>query len=1064
MPGSGRALFSLLFFLSGLAGLVYEVCWTRLLRLPMGNTVYSLTVVLTAFMGGLALGSYLAGRWIDRKGDPLRVYAFLEAAIGVFCLAMPAIVNAEQPLFRWAYRSLVDSFLPFHLMKLVACGAVVLVPATLMGATLPVLCRQFIRDPRGLGRSLGWLYAVNAFGAVAGSLLAGFVLIPSLGLQTAIRIGAAVSLLVAAIAFVASRVYRARAAIAHAVVPEPALDPLPGAAAAADTGVDDARGLRRLLYIGYGISGLAAMVFQIAWARVLALVIGSSVYAFALLVSAFILGLALGSSAAARFADRLRRPALGFAVAELGIGFTALAMVPVFAHFPEWMVRIVPEVSQHFGRFQLVQFSLLFATLLLPTACMGACLPLVGRAVARGVAHAGETVGSAYSANAVGTIAGAFLGGFVILPALGIQRTILTGAALNLLVGVVLLVRLAPRARWWAAGAAAAGVAAMLLVPRFDPVTLSSGSYLYAAGLRQEMGGATLKEMLGQEYKILMHREGLSSTITVKESAGGDRTLAINGKVDASDAKDMVTQLLSGHLTALLHPEPRDAAVIGLATGVTMNSVAQYPSIRSIDCIEIDPEMAQACRMFDHVNGRILDDPRVHLIIQDGRNHLTLTDKQYDIIFSEPSNPWVAGIASLYTQEFLQACRDRLRPGGRMCLWVHVYGFDVHAIQSMMHTFAEVFPDCSLWESYFLADYLLIGSKGPLEVDWNQLAARMAEPRVRADLARVRITTPADLLVRHVADGDGVRRMTAGGETYHDDDNQLEFAAPRLMYHNLDIEELSMLETVRTPGPPSWLRLPAGGMPDSSRAQLQAAQEGQRLFWEGMQEKLSDDPGQATRLFLAALERAPRLGNVAEPLVETSRDFAERKLAAGDTLAVDKLYRHLLSLGLDNADFYNDYGVLQAQRGEIAAAEQTYRAALQIKPGNLQMRANLSLALFLQNRRGEALAELDRVLASRPEYVPARLQRAEMLAAGGDVEGAIRDCRTALASLPHSADAWFLLAQMQERQGGCAAALPSLEAAWKSDPRRPDVRQALGGCYTQLGRAADAARVAQAAP
>jgi len=1059
MPGSGRALFSLLFFLSGLAGLVYEVCWTRLLRLPMGNTVYSLTVVLTAFMGGLALGSYLAGRWIDRKGNPLRVYAILEAAIGVFCLAMPWIVSAEQPLFRWAYRSLADSFLAFHLMKLVACGFVVLVPATLMGATLPVLCRHFIADPRGLGRSLGWLYAVNAFGAVAGSLLAGFALIPNLGLHGAIRIGAVISLSVAAIAFVASRT---RGAIAGRAVAAPdAAEPVGGDALGVAE-VERVPGLRRLLYVSYGVSGLAAMVFQIAWARVLALVIGSSVYAFALLVSAFILGLALGSSAAARFADRLRRPALGFALAELGIGFAALAMVPVFAHFPAWMVRIVPEVSQHFGKFQLVQFSLLFAALILPTACMGACLPLVGRAVARGVAHAGETVGTAYSANAVGTIFGALLGGFWILPALGIQRTILTGAALNLLVGIVLLIRLAPRARLLAAGVAVAGVALMAIVPKFDPVTLSSGSYLYAEGFRRQMAGASLKQLLDQEYKILMHREGLSSTITVKENSGGDRTLAINGKVDASDDKDMVTQLLSGHLAALLHPEPRDAAVIGLATGVTMNSVAQYPSIRSIDCIEIDPEMAQACRMFDHVNGRILDDPRVRLVIQDGRNHLTLTGKQYDVIFSEPSNPWVAGIASLYTQEFLQACRDRLRPGGLMCLWVHVYGFDVHAIQSMMHTFADVFPECSLWETYFLADYVLIGAKDHLDVDWNRLAARLAEPRVKADLARVRIDSPADLLVRHVADAAGVRRITAAGEIYHDDNNRLEFAAPRLMYHKLDIEELSMLETVRAPGPPSWLRLPPGGMPAPDLAQLLAAQEGQKLFWEGMQAKVGGNAGQATRLFLGALERAPRLGNVAEQLVETTRDFADRRLAVGDTLAVDKLYRHILGLGLGNADFYNDYGVLQAQRGQIVAAEQTYRTALQIKPGNLQMRTNLSLALFLQNRRDEALAEVDRVLASRPRNVPARLQRAEFLAAAGDADGAMRECRIALESLPQSVDAWFLLAKMQERQGGCAAGLRSLEQAWKSASRRPDVQQALASCYTQLGRANDAARVAGA--
>jgi spermidine synthase len=1049
MPRSGRALFSVLFFLSGLAGLVYEVCWTRLLRLPMGNTVYSLTTVLTAFMAGLALGSYLAGRWIDRRGRPLLVYALLEAAIGLFCFFLPWIVRAEEPLFRWAYQHLGTSFLAFHLMKFVACGLVILAPATLMGATLPVLCRQFVDDPAGLGRSLGWLYGVNAFGAVAGSLLAGFVLLPALGLVAAIRVGVVTSLGVAAISFAASRRLAA-----------PSLGSAAPAASAAPPAAPPAR--RVLLLAGYGLSGLAAMVLQIAWARVLALVIGSSVYAFALLVAAFILGLALGSSVASRFADRLRHPARGFAVAELGIAFTTLAMLPVFARFPAWMVRIVPEVSQDFGRFQLVQFGLLFATLLLPTACMGACLPLVGKTLARGLEHAGETVGSAYSANAVGTILGAFLGGFAILPALGIQKTILTGAAINLGVGVAVLAVTVRRRRGLAAGVPAlAGLAALVLAPGFDPVTLSSGAYYYAAGLRPLLeAGRTLADVVGEQYNILMHREGLSSTITVKESVGGDRTLAINGKVDASDHKDMVTQLLSGHLVALLHPEPRDAAIIGLATGVTTNSVAQHPSVRSIDCIEIDPEMTQACRLFDHVNGRILDDPRVRLVIQDGRNHLTLTDRQYDIILSEPSNPWVAGIASLYTLEFLEACRDRLRPGGLMCLWVHVYGFDLHAIRSMIRTFATVFPQATLWETYFLADYVLIGSRDRVEVRWDDLVRRLAEPRVRADLERVRILSPADLLVRHVAGPAGVGELAATGEVYRDDDNQLEFAAPRLMYHRVDPKELAVLQQVRQPGLPSWLAAPPGGLPAPDAAALAASQAAQRLFWEGVLHEMAGDAGAATQAFLAALERNPRLGNVGEHLVDTARGVADFHLAAGDTLAVDALYRKIIALGIEQADFYNDLGVLESQRGRLDAAVAAYRRALVLEPRNLQMRANLALALEFQGQTAAAEAELRRILDRRATYVPARLQLGNLRAASGDAGSAEREFRAAVSAAPRNGEAWYFLAESVREQRGCSAALAAYETALRFAPRYAPARQRLAACYRELGQPDAAARLA----
>jgi spermidine synthase len=583
MTRQDRALFSVLFFMSGAAGLIYEVCWTRLLRLPMGNTVYSMAAVLTAFMGGLALGSWLAGRRIDRGGQPLRIYALLEGAIGVFCLALPWIVAAQTPLFRAAYRGFGDSFLAFQLFKFFACALVILVPATLMGATLPVLCRSFFDDPRRIGRSIGWLYAINALGAVCGSLLAGFVLVPGVGQRATIWIGVAISLTVAAIAWWSQRgaLAKARSVAVHAdAKPAPAggrdAKPAPGAARGNANPRPRHRACssgsrfraRRPARYGSCCSSPTASRASPPWCcrspgrAVLSLAFGSSVYAFALLVSAFILGLAIGSAVASRIADRLARPALGFAVAELGIGFAALAMVPVLQHYPSWMLHIVPSLAQDFSRFQLAQFGLVFVTLLLPTLCMGACLPLVGRALVRDLDHAAESVGVAYSANAVGTIVGSFAGAFVFLPLLGMHHTILAGAAINLAAGIVLLGMLLPRRRALPVIglAGAAGVAAIAFVPRFDAASFTSGAYLYADRLAQSIRSSSggLRGFMESENRILMNREGLAATITVKETNGGVRTLSINGKADASDDLDMATQILTGHLPALLHPAPRD--------------------------------------------------------------------------------------------------------------------------------------------------------------------------------------------------------------------------------------------------------------------------------------------------------------------------------------------------------------------------------------------------------------------------------------------------------------------------------------------------------------------------
>ena len=1052
MAPSARSLFSLLFFLSGAAGLVYEVCWTRLLILPMGSTVHSLTAVLTAFMGGLALGAFLAGRWIDRGGRPLRVYATLEAGIGVFCFVLPWIVAAEQPLFRWVYQNLATHPLAFHLFKFFACGLVILVPATLMGATLPVLCRYFMDDRQRIGRSLGWLYAVNAFGAVAGSLLAGFVLIPQLGLRGAMLVGVATSLTVAAIAWLVQSRFPARSARdtpADAVRAQPA-----GTAASHPTAAAGSAASRRLatvLLLGYGISGLAAMLFQIAWTRVLVLVVGSSVYALALVVSAFILGLAVGSSVASRIVDRLRNPTLAFALAELGIGLSALAMVPVFQRFPEWMLRLVPQLSQNFWSFQLVQFGLIFLALLLPTACMGMCLPLVGRAVMRDAAHVGETVGTAYSANTVGTILGAFCGGFVFLPHLGVNDTIRFGALLNILVAVIILGLGLPRrsGRLAAAAAIAVGVLAAIFVPRFDPATLTSGAFLYAERYRQHAApGRSLADILRQEYSILLYEEGLGSTITVKEGPSGSRYLAINGKVDGSDDKDMSTQVLSGHVSCLLHPEPRDVAVIGLATGVTLHAVAQHPSVRRIDCIEIVPEMTRAAELFTHVNGGVLRDPRLHLILQDARNHLSLTRQEYDLVISEPSNPWMAGVASLYTREFLTSCRTRLRPHGIMVVFLHLYSMDMSAFRGLVRTFQEVFPSASLWETAFGSDYVLVGTKDELAIRWVDLQQRMREPHVARHLASVDVHDVRGLLQRFLAGPQALRAFTGEGVVYTDDRNRLEFDAPRFVYQTASLEDLQRLHALTPPGLPDWLQLPPDGLPASMDSALAAGRQAQEEFWLGMTSKARGRPREATAHFVAALERDPWLPGLTENTLEATRAFVEATREGGNPEAVIALYERIVRLHPQSSDFHNRLGSALGNAGRVAEAEAAFARALELQPRNLTSRTNLALALARQGKYGKAAEHLRAVVAQRPTDVAAHIHLTNLALQTGDLTDAEQHAEAATKADPRAAEAWFALGEVLVQKGEYRPAVPALEKALALGAQAEHVRPLLEICRT----------------
>ena len=1083
MPQGGRTLFSLLFFLSGAAGLVYEVCWTRLLILPMGSTVYSMTAVLTAFMGGLALGAFLAGRWIDHHGRPLRVYAQLELGIGLFCFVLPWIVQAEQPLFRWVYQNFATSFLPFHLFKFFACGLVILVPATLMGATLPVLCRYFMDAAGRIGSSLGWLYAVNAFGAVAGSLLAGFVLIPQLGLRGAMLVGVGTSLSVAAIAWLAQSRFPARPpwhsrSGAGAASPRQAeearrLSPLPvapGPAPFSNAGV-------RVLLLGYGLSGMAAMMFQIAWTRVLVLVVGSSVYALALVVSAFILGLAVGSSIASGIADRLRNPSVAFALAELGIGFSALAMVPVFQSFPEWMLRLVPQLAQDFWSFQLVQFGLIFVVLLLPTACMGMCLPLVGRALLRGVEQAGATVGTAYSANTVGTILGAFCGGFVLLPHLGVHRTILLGALLNIAVAAVIL-----RLFWWrrlglgaGVAAVAAGVLLAILLPRFDPLTLTSGAFLYADRYRQAAGNTpppgrnlgpgpershastpgqsqtassqqSLAEILRQEYSILLFEEGLNSTITVKESPSGGRYLAINGKVDGSDSKDMSTQVLSGHVSCLLHPEPRDVAVIGLATGVTLHSVAQYSSVRRIDCIEIVPEMAKAARLFAHANGNVLDDPRLHLIMQDARNHLSLTRQNYDLIISEPSNPWMAGVASLYTREFLASCRERLLPRGSMMVFLHLYSMDLATFRGLIRTFQSVFPEASLWETAFGSDYVLFGVKDDLQIEWRELVGRLARPAIARDLARVGMHDAGDFLQALIAEPEALRRFAGSGVVYTDDHNRLEFEAPRSVYRRAELGDMKMLHDLQPPGLPVWLRLSPGSLTAAEQAMLQATAAAQGLLWQGLASLSRARAQEATQYFVAALEQDPWIAGLEDNLVEAARSTSEAMLAAGDTPGAIALYERILALNPDLAEIQGRLGYLLGSAGRLAEAEAAYRHAVAVQPRNVAMRSNLALALARQGEFDAAATQLQAVLAQRPGDFRAHYYLATLHLETGDLAQAEKHGTAATQVDPQAADGWLLLGEVLCAEGEARRGAEAFERARSTGAPAEQVQSLLADC------------------
>jgi spermidine synthase len=795
-----RSMFAVLcacFFLSGATGLVYEVVWLRMLGVVFGHTVYAITTVLAAFMTGLGLGSYLFGRRAARLRNPVRVYGALEIGIGLYCALLPALLGLAAAVYLPLYRLLSVSYAAFGFVQFLLIAVLLVVPTTLMGGTLPVLAQAVVRGDRAIGRTVGALYAVNTFGAVVGVAGAGYGLLPALGNRTTLALAAAANVAVGLLALWYSR-QRQAVALPPAPAAGPARagggrgKPAPVPAPAGAVGWE-----RRLILVALGLSGAVSMVYEVAWTRGLALVIGSSTYAFSAMLIAFLVGIAGGAALYSWLWGAERATAATFAVLQAGIGLGVLGVLVSFDQLPELFLVALGRASARHA--ELVQLGVSAGALLAPTLLLGATFPCAVAACAPSAARAGEETGRLYAVNTAGAIGGAVLAGFVLVPALGVQSALKLGIVVNLVLAGALALS-GPRpvraGRWGLAGGALAGVALVFLAPAWDLQVMSSGPAIHAVSYLQQAKTSSLDAVL-RTKPVLFYRDGPSATVSVTR-AGQYVALRVNGKPDASsDPLDMQTQLTLGHLPLLLHPDPTSVLVIGLGSGITAGAVARHP-IRQLDVVEIEPAVVEASRFFTRENGNVLKDPRVRLVLGDARNFLLTAPARYDIIISEPSNPWIGGIASLFSLESFQLARDHLRPGGLMAQWVQSYNLRPEDLKMIVQTFRRVFPDTSIWQVGSV-DYLLLGRAEPAPVDLVLLKTRHQDnAALREDLTRTGVKDWPGVLSYFVLGGADAARFSDGAAVNTDDRLTLEFSAPRGLYLDTSLSNFRLLRSFRT--------------------------------------------------------------------------------------------------------------------------------------------------------------------------------------------------------------------------------------------------------------------------
>jgi spermidine synthase len=768
--------------LTGAAGLIYQVAWQRYLGILTGVDHAATAATLAVFLGGLSLGYALCGDLSSRSSRPLATYAWLEAAIGLWGLAFPWTFSATESVARgWSFSP------PYGVIagSLGAAVPLILVPALLMGATVPFMTRGLALSRSGLTATHARVYGLNTLGAVAGALGAGFVILPAWGPGGAVRLAAALNLAAAAILLAWPRTH-----VALDTTPSTPDDPPAPARFAMPT-------LAVLSLLG----GAVTMVQENALIRLLGLVVGGTPFVFALIVAAFVAAIAAGSLVVARLREI---PPRAVYLACAGSAAAWLVLFPTYDTWP-WLAHAMRfALGGHglgFGAYYALVGLVLASAIFLAVAPMGAVLPLLFHERRASVPGSGRVSGHLLAWSALGSLVGSVGGGILLFHVINLPRVLLVAPLLA--AGMAWLA--AP-----AAGRAARPVALALIVltigafvghPGFDPQRLAMGTYRMRAVTPDTFSGPGAFQEVRMINRNLIHQEdGPLDSVAVLEVPAWDLPMArpleiyINGKSDSNTLSDRDTLRLSAHLPMLFAAEGRRALVIGQGTGVTLGELALWPELATLDLVEVSPSVARTLPLFRAHTRDVGADPRLRVHVQDARFFLRRPGEPWDVIVSEPSNLWVGGNDLLFTDEFLRSIEARLAPDGVLLQWAHLYETDAQALCSVVGTMASVFPDLTAFRGT-KHDWLIVASRGLPEGAVGRARARWAShPEMRASLAELGIADFDALWARRIPTfPDYAARARRECPIHTTLDTRLGYRAARAMFEGTTLEENDVL-------------------------------------------------------------------------------------------------------------------------------------------------------------------------------------------------------------------------------------------------------------------------------
>lgn len=986
----------------------------------IGGAPFAVSIILTVFMAGLGLGSYLSGRYLHRINNPkhlVRLYGLLELGIAGFALLIPLLLHFSTPLYSLLYNHFFDNFWLYSLATFAGCAIIFTLPVVFMGATLPVLSRFYVSHLSHMGTHTGRLYGINTLGAAAGALVCGFWLIDFLGVWETLALAIAINALIGLACLYAAKSTASSKQTAK-------LNSKPETA----TTANDIWMSRGVLII-FAVSGFTAMACEVIWTKLLALIVGPTIYSFTVVLVTFILGLAVGSIIFGWLADKTGKPFKLLIITQIIAALSVLFISQLLGDSQLFFAKLILEFKDNFTQLNVAKSCVLFIFMLLPTLCFGAAFPLVGKIYTRSVSGVGKSIGNAYAINTIGSVLGSFSAGFLLIPLLGKEQSLSLVVALQLVTVFIIGSSLIWREHKplfsisILATPVLIGLFLTFHLPSWDHSLLSVGKYQRFDTVQSRIENATWltslfdgTNILQDEHngELVFYGDGIGGFTTVMKypDVMGEYsyTLLNSGKPDASSRGDMNTQTLSAHIPMLFHENASSVMILGLASGVTAGEVLHYP-VKHLDIVDINQQVVKASQFFTKWNNHVLIDPRASIIVQDARAHLNLTHRTYDVIISEPSNPWMAGLATLFTEDFFTIAKNRLNKNGIFVQFMHSYQMDWPTFSLVGRTFAKTFQNNLMLVTSpdkNGSDFLFIGFNGKDKLKLENAVKNLVYAKKSTNVV---LSEPKNIFQLIISED--LNKTFADGPINSDNYPLLEYAAPRTMYQQ-DPAIAENLKKMR------WLSKATQKISNEAANNIDSQIDNaafalslynpfmhmvnikktnpmQKNHWYTLVESYCSSNPADSLLFeeeLARRCRQAQLNTLLDKLdtvpdkAATLAYIASLHAIEGNTNLAIKYYSRSLLSQPEHAERHNMLGTLVAGQGRPDEAALHFMEALRIDPTDATIHNNLGYALMGLEKIDQAIPYFKRALQINPGYTLAQINLADALARSGKLVAA----------------------------------------------------------------------------